>query len=637
MEITKRQVSILKCLNEYPNITLKVISNRLNISTQTVKTELQNLAELLASFDIFIEVSQGNKLDISGIENITKMIKSTEAFLEFFLENQILLVLVLNKDFITFQKIADNLYVSKSLIEKQMVTLLKKYNAELQSARHYGVKYVSSLMERGQLFVKLIETYICGLDFKVELAQFHENHFSIMNYFDNEQIEKSIEVIKFVQHRSKFSFTDESIKQLFLYILFFIYYNEPENEVSSPDTFVTLIKDQINIGLYIEFVELLNESLGIGFTEKKRYYVCYLLLSLRKQRVQDNKDIVLEMSSLIHQILTKIKECLEIDFFEDKVLFEGLSLHIYATVLRKSMVKPFDEFYSLNDIKNQYALGFEMSTITADVIKDKFKYLVSENEMIYLTLHFQAAVERMNTKVRKVKTIIVCHYGVAAASFISIKIERMIPEIEVIGGYSVQEFLKLKEVSCDLILTTEILPNSNIPIIYVTPDLKETQLKNISDFSEKKKINNILSEKILEADVLNIKSAKSVEEVIYKMINPLVVSNYVTIEYYMSVIEREKISSTNIRNIAIPHGNPDFVKQTKLVISRLNKPIRWKDSYVKYIFLFAFSKEVLSKNQNVFSTFYRKLATPELEEYLFNLEEPLGDKFKKTLVNLVKK
>ena len=204
------------------------------------------------------------------------------------------------------------------------------------------------------------------------------------------------------------------------------------------------------------------------------------------------------------------------------------------------MVKPFDEFYSLNDIKNQYALGFEMSTITADVINDKFKYFVSENEMIYLTLHFQAAIERMNTKVRKVKTIIVCHYGVAAASLISIKIERVIREIEVIGGYSVQEFLKLKEVSCDLILSTEILPNSHIPIIYVTPDLKETQLKSISDFSEKKRINNMLSEKILEADVLNIKSAKSVEDVIYKMINPLVVSNYVTIEYYMSVIEREK-------------------------------------------------------------------------------------------------
>ena len=203
MRITKRQVSILKCLNEYPNITLKMISNRLNVSIQTVKTELQNLTELLASFEIFIEVSHGNKLDINGIENITKMIKSTETLLEFSLENQILLVLVLNEDFIIFQEIADNLFVSKSLIEKQMVALLKKYSAELQSVRHCGVRYISSLMERGQLFVKLVETYICGLDFKVELNQFHENHFSIMNYFNNDQIEKvlkqlnlfSIEVI----------------------------------------------------------------------------------------------------------------------------------------------------------------------------------------------------------------------------------------------------------------------------------------------------------------------------------------------------------------------------------------------------------------------------------------------------------
>ena len=41
------------------------------------------------------------------------------------------------------------------------------------------------------------------------------------------------------------------------------------------------------------------------------------------------------MSSLIYQILDKIKECLEINFFEDKILFEGLSLHIYATVLER--------------------------------------------------------------------------------------------------------------------------------------------------------------------------------------------------------------------------------------------------------------------------------------------------------------
>ena len=100
---------------------------------------------------------------------------------------------------------------------------------------------------------------------------------------------------------------------------------------------------------------------------------------------------------------------------------------------------------------------------------------------------------------------------------------------------------------------------------------------------------------------------------------------------------KEKNISTNIRNIAIPHGNPDFVKQTKLVISKLSKPIKWKDSYVKYIFLFAISKEVLSEHQSVFSTFYRKLATPELEEYLFNLEDALGDNFKKTLVSLVKR
>lgn len=637
MKITRRQANLLKCLNEYPNITLKMISNRLDISMQTVKTELQNLNELLDSFEIFVQLPQGNKLNIDGIENITKMIRFAETSLEFSIENQILLILVLNKNFITFQEIADKLYVSKSLIEKQMPILFKKYETELQSVRHYGVKYCSSQMERTQLFSKLIEMYICGLDFKLELKQFHDNHFMIMNYFKEGQVEKSIRAIKFIQTQNDFSFTDESIKKLFLYILFFIYYNDDKEDVAGTDVFVKLIKEQLNIGLYVDFVEQLNEMLSLGFNEKKKYYICYLLLSLRKQRVLDNRDIILEMSSFVQEILRKIQEYMEIDFFSDKPLCEGLALHIYATVLRKDIVKLFDEFYSLNDIKREYPLGFEMSTITADLIKDKFDYLVSENEMIYLTLHFQAAIERMNTGIRKVKAIIVCHYGVAAASLISMKIERLVPEIEIIKICSLQEFLKLEEVSWDLVLTTEILPSSKIPIIYLTPDLKENQLKNINDFLDKKKVNNIILEKILEADILNIKYAKSVEEIIYKMINPLVESNYVSIDYYMSVIKREKISSTNMGNISIPHGNPDLVKQTKLVISKLDKPVKWNDSYVKYVFLFAFSKKMLKENQNVFSTFYRKLATPELEEYLADVGTISDKDFKKNLINLLRK
>ena len=67
-------------------------------------------------------------------------------------------------------------------------------------------------------------------------------------------------------------------------MLFFIYHNELEDDESSADTFVTLIKDQINIGLCIEFVELLNETVRLGFNEKKRYYVCYFLLSFEGNR-----------------------------------------------------------------------------------------------------------------------------------------------------------------------------------------------------------------------------------------------------------------------------------------------------------------------------------------------------------------
>ena len=39
---------------------------------------------------------------------------------------------------------------------------------------------------------------------------------------------------------------------------------------------------------------------------------------------------------------------------------------------------------------------------------------MKENDLIYLAIHFQAAIERMKDEGEKTKIIIVCHFGAAA-------------------------------------------------------------------------------------------------------------------------------------------------------------------------------------------------------------------------------
>ena len=151
-----------------------------------------------------------------------------------------------------------------------------------------------------------------------------------------------------------------------------------------------------------------------------------------------------KMRHPIKEILKGISERLSADFSEDEDLIEGLSSHIYTTILRGNHLDVETDEYMLKSMKRQYPFGFEMAAIAADYIADIYNLSMKENDLIYLAIHFQAAIERMKDAGEKTKIIIVCHFGAAAARIIRSKIERKLVGVEVTGMYSLQEFKQLK-------------------------------------------------------------------------------------------------------------------------------------------------------------------------------------------------
>ena len=106
---------------------------------------------------------------------------------------------------------------------------------------------------------------------------------------------------------------------------------------------------------------------------------------------------------------------------------------------------------------------------------------MKENDLIYLAIHFQAAIERMKDAGEKTKIIIVCHFGAAAARIIRSKIERKLVGVEVTGMYSLQEFKQLKNPDCDCIVTTERILKADFPIIYISMALPEREMQKIKE------------------------------------------------------------------------------------------------------------------------------------------------------------
>ena len=619
MKISKRQSLILNYLNEHHYISLKQIAKRFKITTATVKNEIILINEILTKYDMQLVIQENNKIKIINKEKFIVFLKEAQSLIEFPIQNQILMTIILERDFVTIQEIADKLFVSKSLIEKQLVSILKEYKDDIQSIRHYGIRYSSSKLDRMSLFVKLVIPYMKGIDFFEEVNRFDNLHFNMRDYFEVQEIDICILIIDYIKEINIFTFTDESIKQLFLYLLFLLKDIREENLHKENKSFTRLIKDLPNFNKYSEIVSDINKKFELSLREGDKYYLCYLFSVLKKNNSLNKREKIEKLKPTINRILDRIKNELSIDLFMDEQLKKGLSIHLYSTISRGGY-SVLSEIYSLSDIKKLYPFAFEMSTITADVINEDYKYRFLDNELIYLSLHFQTAIERAKSNKDKIRVLIVCHLGQVSMDLIVNRIQNIYKDIEIVGAYSVQTFLKMEKNCYDFIISTEKLPNQHKDVIYVSPLIKEQDKENIEAYIKRSESKKLFEELLQKGAFIEIENAETYEDVLKEMVKVFNKNSCVDDKYLDSVINREKLSTTNINNIAIPHGKASHVIESSICIAYIKDGVKWGDTTVYHVFLIAFDNGLLEQNPGFFNNFYRKIAQIDSEESIENME-----------------
>ncbi len=634
MNLSKRRSKILYYLYNYRNCSLKQLCDKLNITPQTFRNEIQNLGDLFQEYNIQVNIHKNGEIEVVGRERYNEFLREIDRYLEFPLEYKIMLYLVLADDFVVLQDMADCFYLSKSNLEKQMPIFLKDHKEDIVSVRHYGIKYNDSQIHRRHVFVKLIYPYIYGIDFKKEIEAFDELHFPILSYIHPKYVDKATMVISDLLEMDCFVFNDVSSRKLFLLTLFMVWNNAKDSPEYIEESKYDEIRYIKNVDQYFDIIERLNTKYHLQCTEKEIKFFCFWIIVFNSKKETDSDELQDDMRHYTDQIMSEIYEKYAIDVSRDKDFVKAIGTHIYMMLL-KGKQNELDTDWNGLDIRKQYPLAFEMAMLAGDIISKNAKFKVSNSEINYLLMHFQIALEHLKTETRRIKTLLVCHYGMVAAKLISTKVERKFPEIQIEQSYSVQEYLKSNDGAYDLILSTGKLPSSDLKIIYISVSLEEDDLDRISSFVRHKSVGSMLSMKIFESDIIHIKNNMNQNQVIDYMSDILIKTKNVLPEYKESVKNREKISSTNMNIIALPHGDPGFVNESKLIIARADDTIEWADGSVKYIFLFAFSKCMVYENASIFSSFYRGLASAGVEEKIAGMDELSDIEFKKKLIDIL--
>ena len=262
---------------------------------------------------------------------------------------------------------------------------------------------------------------------------------------------------------------------------------------------------------------------------------------------------------------------------------------------------------------------------------------LSEDEIAFLTIHFQSSIERNEEE--QFRVVIACYYGLGVSNLLEAKISKLNKQINVIDIIKLEEVNGYDFSNTDLLVTTNEIDKSkimnDINVLIVTPLFSKKDENKFKYYMNEKRnpisINNKLDNIniIVETDKGNYNNTLS----IFKRVNEILENNKaIENEYIDSVLEREKFSSTYIGNgIAIPHGNPEKVLKSHIIIFKSKKDIKWKQYNVNLVFFLAISKKDLEVAKSFIQSI-AKLSEIEVKRMINSSDKQIKD----NLINLIK-
>ena len=623
MQATKRQIDILGYLNVHGDVDLDHLCADLDVSRATVRSELKGLADVLAGTDVAVTMLPGNVVHAEGACNLPELLVELNALREPSSDDLIKLYLLVSVDYVAMQQVADDLHMSRSFVEKRIAEYRREGSFCVASDRRAGVAYCGTPYDRLTQFAQLVFDYIPGVDFMAELSALESAGVPILDGLTRRRIDAALAFSGELREDDNESLTDDAYRQLLVRAMFLLADDAPgsgdpapfvtdvdvmsprEFELSGPLVSLASLPGAID---YRRRVEAAATHVRAAFTESQIRLLTGLMASARKLRKLDIDAVAQSMDAFVCSILSEINDALGVDLRADQQLRQGLALHIYTTVIRRDSLPVSLDALEGREVRYRYPLGYEMATHAVSAIEREYGYRPSESEAVYIAMHFQVAVERLTSEERRVATAVVCHYGQAAANLIAEKVSRLFPSLDVTRVLSMQDYLASDE-TFELVLATERVPETSAQVIYVSPALRGNELDRIRVFVNDQESDFMLIKRLREAEVVELNGVSTRDETLEVLAGRLDAVGAVGEGYLDSVRRRELMSPTSLAFIAVPHGNPELVRESYLVIGRSREGIDWGGTTVYCVFMLACPPAALGENGAVFSKFYRGLAS----------------------------
>ncbi|MCY9089326.1 BglG family transcription antiterminator [Bacillus mojavensis] len=613
-----RQKDILYLLLSEPDDYLVVqdFADRVKCSEKTIRNDLKTIegylhehspAQLIRKpgLGVYLNIEEHERARLTqqlGTEHFGSKHQSDEERIL-----QIAYQLLMNPKHVSAKEIAAQHFLNKSSIKRDLHEIekwLKQFDLKLVSKQRLGLKIEGNERNKRKALARISDL----IDNPEFTSQF------IKSKFLSHEVKFVANEFKTLQKHHSIYFTDETFENLLLHTLLMIRRIKMKQPISISPTEMAAVEKKKEYQWAMTCLKRLEAVFAIRFPKEEAVYVTLHILGGKVRfRAQGEEKKVLEnplLPMVVRHLIDRVSELKMFDFHNDQDLINGLNIHLNTVLNRLS----YDLSVSnpmLNDIKKMYPYLFHMIIDVLEDINQTFALSIPEEEAAYLTLHFQAAVERLHhSSEKRKKAIIVCHMGIGMSQLLRTKIERKFHQIAVkacIAKADLADYTT-KHGDVDLVISTIALEHVPIPHIVVSPLLEPSEEKKLSAFMDQVDVSQRQTQKTFKmlnntTPFLVFLQQESVHR--YKLIEQMAMvlyeKGYVEKEYAIHAVMREKMSATNIgAGIAIPHANSKLIKQSAIAIATLKEPLDWGAEKVSLVFMLAVKHEDQNMTKQLF-------------------------------------
>ncbi len=497
---TRQRLIVNRLISSDSPVTLKQLSEELEISTRTVQRELKSVKKLLQQFELDLDSKTGVGVSIIGSSD---MKHAAQLYLTDSDSDEIVslderhyrlkkMLLSLNEP-VKLYYLSRQLEVSEATISNdlgKLDTWFRRHQLELVRRPGFGVMVEGEEKLIRQAILELLyEQYtkdqLVHVLQKDSLASRDDigDQLSIWNdlfHFIEEQYIHTIErILMDLRKQHQFFMSDSAFVGIVVHIALAIQRLKAGEGIDIHESILTDLKQCKEFVWASEIADKLSDAMEVTIPESEKGYITMHLMGAHaSQSYEEIKQFPAE--EYIKDIVYIASDCLKLSLIDDQDLLTHLQQHLVSALFRISMHMKIRNPL-LADVQTNYPEVYAAACKCSEYLEQRTGLRIPDEEVGYLAMHFGAAVLRKDRKIKKsYRVIVVCTSGFGTSRLLAAQIKKELPNVEVVAIVPLLELLEESNAwdDVDLIITTVTFDFDRKAVVEVSPFLtKEDCLK----------------------------------------------------------------------------------------------------------------------------------------------------------------